>query len=153
MSKMSLSTPVGPVSVEAKNGKIVRVGWRKTETTGEVDSVLTEAIGQLEAYFRGDLAEFDLPLAPDGSPFQQRVWDAMRRIPHGETWTYGELAVRAQTSARAVGGACGANPIPIIIPCHRVVAANGGAGGYSGRGGLKTKSALLDIENRTARLL
>ena len=73
----------------------------------------------------------------------------MCEIPHGETWTYGELARRA---ASAVGGACGANPIPIIIPCHRVVASNG-SGGYSGRGGLKTKSALLDLKNRKARLL
>ncbi len=76
----------------------------------------------------------------------------MCEIPHGDTWTYGELAARAGTAPRAVGGACGANPIPIIIPCHRVLSA-GGSGGYSGRGGLKTKSALLDIENRKARLL
>jgi methylated-DNA-[protein]-cysteine S-methyltransferase len=77
----------------------------------------------------------------------------MDLIPYGETWTYGELAQTAETVPRAVGGACGANPIPVILPCHRVVAANGGAGGYSGKGGLRTKSALLDIENRTSRLL
>ena len=77
----------------------------------------------------------------------------MNEIPYGETWTYGGLAERAGTVARAVGGACGANPIPVFIPCHRVLASNGGAGGYSGKGGLKTKAMLLDIENRTIRLL
>jgi len=77
----------------------------------------------------------------------------MNEIPYGETWTYGELAKRADTVPRAVGGACGANPIPVILPCHRVLAANGKSGGYSGKGGLMTKTALLDIENRTTRLL
>ena len=77
----------------------------------------------------------------------------MYTIPYGKTWSYGELASRVGTAARAVGGACGTNPIPIIIPCHRVLAANGRSGGYSGRGGLKTKTALLDIENCKARLL
>lgn len=143
---------IGPVFAEEVDGNIVKIGWHHVEPDGPVSAVLEDAVRQLEAYFAGDLMTFDLPLAPAGSPFQQRVWSAMCEIPHGDTWTYGELASRADTAPRAVGGACGANPIPIIIPCHRVVAANGG-GGYSGRGGLKTKSALLDLENRKARLL
>lgn len=152
MAKTSLDAPIGPISVEERDGKIVRVGWRHVTPHEPASPVLREAVEQLTAYFDGRLTAFDLPLAPAGSPFQQRVWSAMRDIPHGDTWTYGELAARTETAARAVGGACGVNPIPVIIPCHRVVAANG-SGGYSGRGGLKTKSALLDIENRKARLL
>ena len=143
---------IGPVSIEERDEKIVRVGWGEVAPERTVSPVLKNAADQLKAYFAERLSEFDLPIAPPGSTFQQRVWSAMCEIPHGETWTYGQLAARADTAPRAVGGACGANPIPIIIPCHRVLAANG-RGGYSGRGGLKTKSALLDLENRKARLL
>ena len=152
MTKISLNTKIGPVSIEERDEKIVRVGWSEVAPERAVSPVLENAVDQLKAYFAEQLSEFDLPLAPLGSPFQQRVWSAMCEIPHGETWTYGQLAARADTAPRAVGSACGANPIPIIIPCHRVLAANG-RGGYSGRGGLKTKSALLDLENRKARLL
>ena len=152
MARNFLETSIGPIFVEETGGTIVKVGWHHVEPDNPRSPVLTDAIDQLESYFAGELTAFDLPLAPAGSDFQQRVWSAMCDIPHGDTWTYGELARRADTAARAVGGACGANPIPIIIPCHRVVASNG-SGGYSGRGGLKTKSALLDLENRKARLL
>lgn len=126
------------------------------------------AAAQLAAYFAGRLTVFDLPLAPAGSDFQQRVRAAMTAIPYGETATYGTLAARIEEStlaarigesgrrpggaARAVGAACGANPIPVVIPCHRVVAANG-RGGYSGHGGLATKDALLALESRKTRLL
>ena len=147
MAKISLDTIIGPVSIEERDEKIVRVGWNEVAPGRVVSPVLEIAIDQLRAYFAGQLSKFDLPLAPAGSPFQQRVWSAMCKIPHGETRTYGQLAARAETAPRAVGGACGANPIPIIIPCHRVIAVNG-SGGYSGRGGLKTKAALLDLEKR-----
>ena len=153
MTKISLNTKMG--RFPSRNGaeKIVRVGWSEVAGEGSFLPVLENAVDQLKAYFAEQLSEFDLPLAPPGSPFQQRVWSAMCEIPHGETWTYGQLAARAGTAPRAVGGAWQrANPIPIIIPRHRVLAANG-RGGYSGRGGLKTKSALLDLENRKARLL
>ena len=152
MAKISLNTIIGPISIEERDEKIVRIGWSEVVPERAVSPVLKNAADQLNAYFAKQLSEFDLPLAPLGSPFQQRVWSAIREIPHGETWTYGQVAARANTAPRAVGGACGANPIPIIIPCHRVLAAKG-RGGYSGRGGLKTKSALLDLENRKARLL
>ena len=86
-----------------------------------------------------------LPLAPAGSPFEKRVWSAMQKIPYGETRCYGDLASDIRSAPRAVGGACGKNPIPIVIPCHRVLA-KAGLGGYSGAGGLDTKQALLRLE-------
>ena len=103
---------------------------------------------RLEAFERlRELA--NLPLAPAGSNFEHAVWDAMLRIPYGRTRSYGEIARDIGGEARAVGGACGSNPIPIIIPCHRVLAANGRSGGYSGRGGTQTKHFLLALEGAT----
>lgn len=94
--------------------------------------VAAYALAQLELYFRNPRWPFDLPLLLQGSPFQQRVWQALREIPAGSTVTYGQLAWRLDSSARAVGSACRANPIPIVVPCHRVVAA-GGIGGFMGQ--------------------
>lgn len=156
MPILNVPSAVGPLTLVEQDGALVRLGWGDTPDDlvgGTRTPLLAEAAQQIAAYFDGTLTDFDLPLAPPGSDYQKRVWRAMNEIPYGETWTYGELAKRADTVPRAVGGACGANPIPVILPCHRVVAANGRAGGFSGKGGLKTKSALLDIENRTARLL
>ena len=105
-----------------------------------------EAVRQLKAYFDGRLREFDLPLAPAGTPFQMAVWEALRRIPYGQLISYGELARRVDRPApfRAAGAACGRNPIAIIIPCHRVV---GGAGDLHGfGGGLDVKEQLLKLE-------
>ena len=155
MPILNVPSPIGRLTLEEIDGAIVRLGWDDApdDAPSAITPLLREAGRQLAAYFNRDLTDFDLPLAPDGSAYRKRVWRAMDLIPYGETWTYGELAQAAETVPRAVGGACGANPIPVILPCHRVVAANGGAGGYSGKGGLRTKSALLDIENRTSRLL
>ena len=147
MSQISISTPIGPVSVEETMGMIVRLGWRHVKPIETDSLVLKEAIAQLKDYFNGGTAAFDLPLKAAGSPFQQRVWSAICTIPYGETRTYGKLAAIVKTAPRAVGKICGANPIPIIIPCHRVVGAHS-IGGYSGRGGHDTKSALLNFENR-----
>lgn len=104
------------------------------------------ARAQLAAYFRGERTEFDLPLAPDGTPFQQRVWAELRKIPYGATLSYGELARRVgrPNGARAVGLANGRNPLPIVIPCHRVIGADGSLVGYGG--GLDRKRALLELE-------
>ena len=145
MSQLSLHTPVGDLTLSADDGKLVAVdwGWGRDQTH---TALLDEAKAQLEAYFDGALKTFDLPLAPFGTPFQQSVWRLMTKIPYGKTRTYGELAKKLGASARAVGTACGRNPLPILIPCHRILAANGGLGGYSGEGGLDTKTALLRLE-------
>lgn len=156
MPTLNVPSAVGPLTLVEQDGALVRLGWDDAPDDlpgGRPTPLLGEAARQIAAYFDGTLTNFDLPLAPPGTDYQKRVWRAMSEIPYGETWTYGELAKRAGTVPRAVGGACGANPIPVILPCHRVVAANGGAGGFSGKGGLRTKGTLLDIENRTARLL
>lgn len=117
------------------------------ETFGEPDTgPFAEATEQLRAYFDGRLTDFDLPLLLSGTPFQRRVWDALRDIPYGETTTYGRLAERIgqPTAARAVGLANGRNPIGIIVPCHRVVGSTGHLTGYGG--GLATKRRLLAFE-------
>lgn len=139
-----LETSVGLLEVEARDGAIVRLGWERTGEAGS-SPVLDAALAQLERYFAGTLREFDLPLAPAGGAFQQQVHAAMLAIPYGETRSYGEIARALGSYGQPVGRACGANPIPIIIPCHRVLSANG-LGGYSGDGGTDTKIALLRHE-------
>jgi methylated-DNA-[protein]-cysteine S-methyltransferase len=109
--------------------------------------ILREAVDQLRAYFAGELKEFDLPLDPQGTAFQLSVWDQLRTIGYGETASYGEIARRlgmTPAASRAVGLANGRNPIPIVIPCHRVVGANGSLTGYAG--GIERKQTLLDLE-------
>jgi methylated-DNA-[protein]-cysteine S-methyltransferase len=112
-----------------------------------------EVIRQLQAYFRGELKEFDLPLEMEGTEFQLRVWNALRTIPYGETVTYAQLAERIGNpkAVRAVGLANGSNPIPIIIPCHRVIGSDGSLTGFGG--GLSTKKMLLELENKQLSLL
>lgn len=114
--------------------------------------LLQEPARQLSAFFAGELHQFDLPLAPQGTEFQKRVWDALLEIPFGETTSYGELARRLgnPTASRAVGLANGSNPIAIIIPCHRVIGSNGKLTGYGG--GLPNKRWLLDFEHNQLRL-
>jgi methylated-DNA-[protein]-cysteine S-methyltransferase len=114
---------------------------------------LTETIRQLQAYFAGDLENFNLPLAPEGTPFQMEVWQRLRDIPYGQTISYGELARRIGNpkASRAVGLANGSNPIPIVIPCHRVIGSNGKLTGYGG--GLPIKEKLLALERHQLRLL
>jgi methylated-DNA-[protein]-cysteine S-methyltransferase len=141
---LSLHTPVGALSVAEDNGAIVSVEWGWGRDQDET-ALLRSAREQLHAYFDGALTAFDLPLAPEGSPYRQGVWRALLAIPFGATRTYRDIARAAGGSPRSVGGANGANPIPIIIPCHRVVATTG-LGGYSGGDGLPTKRALLRLE-------
>lgn len=114
---------------------------------------LRDVIRQLRAYFAGELETFELALAPGGTPFQQKVWSELLKIPYGETTSYGELARRIgnPNASRAVGLANGSNPIPIIIPCHRVIGSNGNLTGYGG--GLPIKEKLLALEKRQLRLL
>jgi methylated-DNA-[protein]-cysteine S-methyltransferase len=144
MASLSIPSPVGPLAIEATDEAIVRVRWSDAPS-GNGSPLLAEAAHQLAAYFAGQLTRFDLPIDPGGSAFDQRVWAAMRAIPYGETRTYGDLAHATDSGPRAIGGACGRNPIPIIVPCHRVLA-RGGLGGYSGGAGLPTKEALLNLE-------
>ncbi len=144
MSQLSLHTPVGDITLSEDDGKIVSVdwGWARDQ---KATPLLKEAKRQLDAYFDGALEKFDLPLKVDGTTFQKQVWREMLKIPAGRTRTYGDIAKRLNASAQSVGTACGRNRLPIIIPCHRIVAANG-LGGYSGAGGVETKIALLELE-------
>lgn len=144
MPSISMPSPVGQLTIQEEGGAIVAISWGNG-TLGNGSPLLAEATRQLEAYFAGRLADFDLPLVPSGSAFERRVWAAMRAIPYGQTRSYGDLAAMVSSAPRAVGGACGKNPIPIVIPCHRVLAKTG-LGGYSGEGGLETKQRLLALE-------
>lgn len=144
MAVLNTVSPLGTLTICEDGGHIVRLGW-DDDADDAPTPLLHEAARQLGKYFAGELTRFDLPLKPEGSDFGKRVWQAMSAIPYGETATYGTLAQRLGSSARAVGGACGANPIPVIVPCHRVVARSGN-GGYSGHGGLRTKTFLLALE-------
>ncbi len=137
-------TPVGPLTIHEENGAITALTWGGR--FGKSSDLLDRAAKQLKEYFDGTRHSFDLPLSPAGTDFQQRVYRAMLAIPYGETRSYGEIAEELEGCARAVGSACGSNPIPVIIPCHRVLASGGRAGGYSGMGGLATKKRLLDLE-------
>jgi methylated-DNA-[protein]-cysteine S-methyltransferase len=142
--QLSLHTPVGDISVSEEDGAIVSVDWGWGSQQGETQ-LLRRARDQLNRYFDGELTEFDLPLAPAGSAYQQGVWRALCTIPYGATKTYRDIARVAGGSPRSVGQANGNNPIPIIIPCHRVVATKH-IGGYSGGDGLDTKQWLLALE-------
>ncbi|WP_405592142.1 methylated-DNA--[protein]-cysteine S-methyltransferase [Streptomyces sp. NBC_01092] len=152
-----IDSPYGPLTLVAEDGVLCGLymtGQRHRppeETFGERDETpFGAAIDQLEAYFAGELKEFTLELRLNGSEFQRRVWDQLRRIPYGETRSYGQLADALGNSgaSRAVGLANGKNPVGIIVPCHRVVGANGGLTGYGG--GLDRKQRLLDFEGGTA---
>lgn len=147
MSSLAYNSPVGPLTLFEEDGAIVAVEWGwPPESDQPLAPVLEQARDQLDAYFDGMLQRFDLPLAPMGTPFQKKVWQALAAIPYGTTRTYGQLAAELGTAPRALGGACGRNPLPIIVPCHRVLAADGGLGGYSGLDGTDTKEFLLRLE-------
>ncbi|EPX80667.1 Methylated-DNA--protein-cysteine methyltransferase [Litoreibacter arenae DSM 19593] len=146
-----LDSPVGPLSLTERDGAIVSLDWDRSGSN-VAEGVLGDAVSQLKAYFAGDRQAFDLPLKPQGSEFQQKFYAALCAIPYGETRTYGDLADALGVSAQAIGQACGANPIAILIPCHRVLAANG-LGGYSGAGGVEAKVALLKLEGAASLLI
>ena len=146
MKTAVMQTPIGYLQLEAENGAITRVDF--VEADGErlpEDTLLQRAVAQLREYFAGERKAFDLPLCPQGTAFQMAAWKVLQGIPYGETITYGEEAARMgnKNACRAVGGANHLNPIAIIIPCHRVVAA-GGIGGYGN--GVEKKRFLLALE-------
>jgi methylated-DNA-[protein]-cysteine S-methyltransferase len=151
MPQLSLLTNLGDLTISEDDGAIVALDWGRGRDQEETP-LLRRARDQLQAYFDGKRLTFDLPLAPRGSDFQKRVWAALCAIPPGETRSYADIARAIGSAPRAVGGANGANPVPIIIPCHRVVAADGSLGGYSGGDGPATKRFLLDLESRALLL-
>lgn len=146
-----MHSPVGDITVFEEDGAIVSLDWGWVPYQ-ESTPVLEQARTQLEAYFDGELTKFDLKLAPAGTAYRRAVWQALCDIPFGETRTYIDIARQVGGSARSVGQANGRNPIPLIIPCHRVVAVSH-IGGYSGGDGLPTKRWLLALENPTRTLL
>jgi len=151
MPQLSLLTNLGDLTISEEDGAIVALDWGRGRDQKETP-LLCRARDQLQDYFDGKRLTFDLPLAPHGSAFQKRVWAALCAIPPGETRSYADIARVIGSAPRAIGGANGANPIPIIIPCHRVVAADGSLGGYSGGDGPATKQYLLDLERRSLLL-
>jgi methylated-DNA-[protein]-cysteine S-methyltransferase len=149
-NRVRVDSPVGRLEVEATAEAIVAVHW--IDDAGVIEAaapgLLQEAARQLEAYFARRLTTFDLPLAPAGSPFERDIWRLMCDIAYGDTMTYGEMGEAVGGPARAVGSACGSNPIPVIIPCHRVLGAGNRMVGYSGRGRVETKRWLLVHEGK-----
>ncbi len=147
MPRLAFDSPLGRLTIFEEDGRLAALDFGgKRPPSGEPTRLLLEAKRQLGAYFEGRRKEFDLPLAPAGSPFERRVWELMSAIPYGDTRTYGDLARALAAAPRAVGQACGRNPLPILIPCHRVLAADGKLGGYSGGKGAETKRRLLMLE-------
>jgi len=156
MPHLTLHSPIGELTLFEADGAIVALDWGRAGGGDDAPrtALLREAAEQLQDYFDGQRLHFDLPLAPAGTEFRRRVWASLCRIPPGETRSYLDIARDIGCRApRAIGQANGANPIPILIPCHRVIAANGGIGGYSGGEGLATKRYLLALERRSLPLL
>ena len=152
MAQYICPSPIGPLSLVEENGALVEVRWNvdlprdAAPMALPATPLLRQAAAELTAYFAGQLRQFTVPLAPKGTPFQQKVWAALREIPYGETRSYKEIAamVGNEKACRAVGMANNRNPLPIFIPCHRVVGADGKLVGYAG--GLDVKTFLLELE-------
>jgi methylated-DNA-[protein]-cysteine S-methyltransferase len=147
MSSRAVDTPIGTLGLVGSDAGLSRVLWSAQGLPGETSAVLDDAAAQLHAYFAGDLIEFDLPLDLDGTEFQRQCWLALATIPYGQTVSYGEQARRlglGPDAARAVGAANGQNPLPLVLPCHRVIGADGSLTGFGG--GLHLKRFLLEHE-------
>ncbi len=149
-NRISIDTPIGPVWVEEADGAITVAGWGPVEVAGDTP-LLREAAQELSAYFDGRLEKFSVPIRHGREGATGKVLDALSAIPMGDTREYGDIAKEVGMPAQAVGQACGANRIPILIPCHRVLSATG-LGGFSAPGGVDTKVWLLRHE-RAAGLL
>lgn len=143
-----IQSPVGRLRIEEADGAITGVNRTSDAPCPPETPLLLECARQLNAYFSGELTVFDLPLRMEGTPFRLRVWEALRAIPYGETRSYGQLArmIGQPAASRAVGGANHHNPISIIVPCHRVIGADGTLTGYGG--GLDMKEFLLELERK-----
>ncbi|MFY0408088.1 methylated-DNA--[protein]-cysteine S-methyltransferase [Solicola sp. PLA-1-18] len=145
-----LDSPIGGLLLRGDGTHLVAIDFdaEPSDAATSDDAVLVEADRQLTAYFAGDLTEFDLPLGAGGTPFQRRVWDLLVTIPFGATTSYGAIAAQLGLppgASRAVGSANGSNPIPVVVPCHRVIGSSGKLTGYAG--GLARKQTLLDLES------
>ncbi len=151
MKTRSVETSFGPLTCHENDGAITALTW-EWHPRQDASALLDRAVAQLEAYDAGALEAFDLPLRVHGSDLQRRVCDAMLTIPFGYTKTYGEIGKALGIPAQAIGQACGGNPIPVIIPCHRVMGAKG-LTGFSGAGGVETKVALLRHEGAAGLLI
>ena len=148
MEQLTVQSPIGPLTLYAEAGALVRLSFSEDRAAESASPLLQEAQRQLAEYFAGTRRRFDLPLRPAGTPFRQQVWAALDAIPYGETCTYAQLAaaIGRPGAARAVGMANHCNPLPILIPCHRCIGADGSLVGYAG--GLAVKAALLRLERR-----
>jgi methylated-DNA-[protein]-cysteine S-methyltransferase len=147
MPSRAVSTPIGTFGIVASERGLTNVRWSATGLPDDSSALLDEAAAQLEAYFAGELTSFDLALDLEGTDFQRRCWLALATIPYGQTVSYGEQARRlglGPDAARAVGAANGQNPLPVILPCHRVLGADGSLTGFGG--GLHRKRFLLEHE-------
>lgn len=156
MGQKTLVTPVGALTLSSNGRAITRVAWSRSDEEAEniqSDPILEAAASEIERYFAGSLTRFQTPVHLEGSPLQLGVWEAMRAIPFGQVLTYGDVARAVGSKPQAVGTACGQNPIPVIVPCHRVVGAGGKLTGFSGGNGIETKAFLLDLESGQGRLL
>lgn len=145
MNHLAIESPFGPLTLFEAGDRLVAIEWGSTPADGAT-RLLARAKAQLEAYFARRLRRFDLPLGPEGSAFQKKAWAAIAAVPWGEVRTYGEIAARLGSSPRAVGAACRTNPLPIVVPCHRIVGAKGALTGYTGGDGIATKRKLLALE-------
>ncbi len=152
---MTINTPIGNIHIQLNNKKIVAISFSSASnstpehySTDLGNSILT----QITQYFTGRLTEFNLPIELDGTKFQKKVWQEIAKIPYGSTATYKQIAINLgkEKSARAIGRACNQNPIPIIIPCHRVIGSRGDLVGYNG--GIDKKAFLLNLEKNSDRL-
>ncbi|MCI5130531.1 MAG: methylated-DNA--[protein]-cysteine S-methyltransferase [Candidatus Electrothrix sp. EH2] len=160
MFRTTFDTPIGTLHLFADDSALYRISFPATKTAlpeavsaPENHLLLNQVKQQLNAYFHGSRQRFDLPLAVEGTAFQQAVWKCMLEIPFGETRTYGEIAAALgnPNKARAVGGAANKNPLPIVIPCHRVIGSSGRLTGFAG--GLEVKRFLLALEGNASKLL
>jgi methylated-DNA-[protein]-cysteine S-methyltransferase len=151
-----IASPLGEIEIRRSRDSLTSLSINSGQSSRSVpvtDPILERAVRQLSEYFSRVRTQFDLPLSLSGTPFQMEVWKALEDIPYGHTVTYGELAekIGRPGSARAVGGAVGSNPLPIVIPCHRVMGSSGAITGYSAGDGIPTKKALLDLEGISYR--
>jgi methylated-DNA-[protein]-cysteine S-methyltransferase len=151
LATASVQTPHGTFVLTAEDDEIIHAAWdRAPRTAANTTPVLRRARRWLDDYFAGDFRAVDFSVRAEGTHFQRNIWAAIAAIPAGATRTYGDIARELKSAPRAVGGVCGANPVAILIPCHRVLAADGGLGGYSGGRGVVTKRALLGHEGIAA---